>query len=132
MGSNLGVSSVEDVAYLNERCNELGMDTISLGGVLGFAIEAYEKGAISKDGMDGIDIGWGKTEEIGRLIDDIAHRRSSAGNVLAEGVRLAAETLEKNSEEYAVHVKGLEIPGYDPRGAFGEKLRRVRCTCQRT
>jgi len=122
MGSNLGVSSVEDVAYLNERCNELGMDTISLGGVLGFAIEAYEKGAISKDGMDGIDIGWGKTEEIGRLIDDIAHRRSSAGNVLAEGVRLAAETLGKNSEEYAVHVKGLEIPGYDPRGAFGMGL----------
>lgn len=122
MGSNLGVSSVEDVAYLNERCNELGMDTISLGGVLGFAIEAYEKGAISKDGMDGIDIGWGKTEEIGRLIDDIAHRRSSAGNVLAEGVRLAAEMLGKNSEEYAVHVKGLEIPGYDPRGAFGMGL----------
>ncbi len=122
MGSNLGVNSVEDVAYLNERCNELGMDTISLGGVLGFAIEAYEKGVISKDGMDGIDIGWGKTEEIGRLIDDIAHRRSSAGNILAEGVRLAAEALGKNSEEYAVHAKGLEIPGYDPRGAFGMGL----------
>jgi aldehyde:ferredoxin oxidoreductase len=122
MGSNLGVSSVEDVAYLNEMCNELGMDTISLGGVLGFAIEAYEKEVISKGDMDGIDIGWGKTEEIGRLIDDIAHRRSNAGNILAEGVRLAAEALGKNSEKYAVHAKGLEIPGYDPRGAFGMGL----------
>ena len=122
MGSNLGVSSVEDVAYLNERCNELGMDTISLGGVLGFAIEAYEKGVISKDDMDGIDIEWGKTEGIERLIDDIAHRRSNAGNILAEGVRLATEALGKNSEKYAVHTKGLEIPGYDPRGAFGMGL----------
>lgn len=122
MGSNLGVGSVEEVAYLNERCNELGMDTISLGGVLGFAIEAYEKGVITKGDLGGIDVGWGKTEEMARLIDDIAHRRSSAGDVLAEGVRIAAEKLGKNSEEYAVHTKGLEIPGYDPRGAFGMGL----------
>ena len=122
MGSNLGVGSVEDVAYLNERCNELGMDTISLGGVLGFAIEAYEKEALTKNDLGGNDIGWGKTRELARLIDDIAHRRGKAGNVLAEGVKVAAEKLGKNSENYAVHVKGLEIPGYDPRGTFGMGL----------
>jgi len=122
MGSNLGVSAVEDVAYLNERCNELGMDTISLGGVLGFAVEAYEKGAITDDDLGDNNIGWGKTEELSRLIDNIAYRKGKAGDVLAEGVRLAAEKLGKNSKRYAVHAKGLEIPGYDPRGAFGMGL----------
>jgi aldehyde:ferredoxin oxidoreductase len=122
MGSNLGVESVEDVAFLNERCNELGMDTISLGGVLGFAIEAYEKGAITDDDLGDNNIGWGKTEELSRLIDNIAYRKGKAGDVLAEGVRLAAEKLGKKSKRYAVHAKGLEIPGYDPRGAFGMGL----------
>ena len=122
MGSNLGVNNIEDVAYLNERCNELGMDTISLGGVLGFAIEAYEKGTLTGGDLGGNDIGWGKTEELARLIDDIAHRKGRAGDVLAEGVKIAAKKLKKDSEEYAVHVKGLEIPGYDPRGVFGMGL----------
>jgi len=122
MGSNLGVGKIEDIAYLNERCNELGMDTISLGGVLGFAIEAYEKGAITNEDLGGHTIGWGKTKELARLIDDIAHRRGIAGGLLAEGVRGASSRLQKGSEQYAVQVKGLEIPGYDPRGAFGMGL----------
>lgn len=122
MGSNLGLESVEDVAFLNERCNELGMDTISLGGVLGFAVEAYEKKALSIDDLAGNNIGWGKTEELSKLIHDIAYRNGKAGDVLAEGVRLAAEKLGKNSQRYAVHTKGLEIPGYDPRGSFGMGL----------
>jgi len=122
MGSNLGMSSIDDVAYLNSRCNELGMDTISLGGVLGFAIEAYEKGVISKNDLNGNDIGWDKTEEIARLIEDIAYRKGKAPDILAEGVKAAAERLGKNSEDFAVQVKGLEIPGYDPRGVFGMGL----------
>jgi len=122
MGSNLGMNSVEDVAYLNERCNELGMDTISLGGVLGFAIEAYRKGAITNKDLGGNDIGWGKAEELARLIDDIAHRKGKAGDILAEGVRIASEKLGNDSKDYAVHAKGLEIPGYDPRGTFGMGL----------
>jgi len=122
MGSNLGIGSVEDVAYLNERCNELGMDSISLGGVLGFAVEAYEKGALNSEDLGGNDIGWGKVEELAKLIDDIAHRNGRVGDILAEGVRIASEKLGKGSEEYAVHAKGLEIPGYDPRGAFGMGL----------
>jgi aldehyde:ferredoxin oxidoreductase len=122
MGSNLGMESIEDVAYICERCNELGMDTISLGGVLGFAIEAYEKGVITKNDLEGTDIGWGKTEKLAKLIDDIAHRRGRVADVLAEGVKIASEKLGKESENYAVHVKGLEIPGYDPRGTFGMGL----------
>lgn len=119
MGTNLGVDNVEGVAYLNERCNEMGMDSISLGGVLGFAIEAYEKNAITKKGLGNNDIGWGKVEELAKLIEDIAHRKGKAANFLAEGVRIAAGSIGKGSKDYAVHVKGLEVPGYDPRGTFG-------------
>jgi len=122
MGSNLCMDSIEDIAYLNERCNELGMDTISLGGVLGFAIEAYEKGIITSNDLNGNDIGWGKTEQLAKLIDDIAHRKGRAADILAEGVKVASEKLGKNSEDFAVHAKGLEIPGYDPRGTFGMGL----------
>jgi len=122
MGSNLCMDSIEDIAYLNERCNELGMDTISLGGVLGFAIEAYEEEVITIEDLNGIDIGWGKADELAKLIDDIAHRRGKVADILAEGVKTASEKLGKNSEDFAVHVKGLEIPGYDPRGTFGMGL----------
>jgi aldehyde:ferredoxin oxidoreductase len=120
MGSNLGMHSIEEVAYLNERCNELGLDTISLGGVLGFAIEAYRKGVLSKKDVDGID--WGKTEELAKLTSDIAFRKTDVGNILADGVKIAAEKLGNHAEKFAVHVKGMEIPGYDPRGTFGMGL----------
>ena len=119
MGSNLGMRSIEDIAYLNSRCNELGMDTISLGGVLGFAVEAYEKGIVAKKDLNNNDIGWGKTKELARLIEDIAYRKGKIPDTLAEGVKVAADKLGKNSNDFAVHVKGLEIPGYDPRGTFG-------------
>jgi aldehyde:ferredoxin oxidoreductase len=103
MGANLGTKTVEEVAYLNERCNELGMDTISCGGVLGFAIEAK-------------NLEWGKTEELAKLLKKIAYREGE-GDILAEGVFRASKKI--GSEKYAVHVKGMELPGYDPRGAFG-------------
>ncbi len=122
MGSNLGVGTMEDVAYLNERCNELGMDTISLGGVLGFAVEAYMKGVLSDEDLGGNSISWGDPPSLAQLADDIAHRSNRAGDVLAEGVRGAAEILGQGSEAFAVHANGLEIPGYDPRGAFGMGL----------
>ena len=122
MGSNLGMQSIEDVAYVNSRCNELGMDSISLGGVLGFAIEAYERGVISINNLNGIDIGWGKPKELAQLIEDIAHRKTKLADILAEGVKIASERIGKRSEDFAVHCKGLEIPGYDPRGTFGMGL----------
>ena len=122
MGSNLGIKTIEEIAYLNKRCNELGMDTISLGGVLGFAIEAHKQGVISKKDLENNEIDWGKTKEIANLIDDIGNKKTKLGNLLAEGVKATAKKLGKGSEAYAVHAKGLEIPGYDPRGVFGMGL----------
>ena len=122
MGSNLGVYPIEEIAYLNNICNELGMDTISLGGVLGFAVEAYNNKLLSKEDLGGYPIGWGKTDELARLIQDIATLNTKAGKLLAEGVKKASEKLGKNANKFALQEKGLEIPGYDPRGTFGMAL----------
>ena len=122
MGSNLGLQSIEDIAYICHRCNELGMDTISCGGVLGFAIEAYNERIITKKDLNGNEIGWGKTKELTKLMEDIAHKKTALGKILGEGVKKTSETLGKNSQDFAVHCKGLEIPGYDPRGTFGMAL----------
>jgi len=122
MGSNLGIKSIEEVAYLNDRCNELGFDSISLGGVLSFAIEAYKKGVLSKKELNNLDIDFGKTKELARLIDLIAYRKNKTATLLAEGVKQASIALGKDTHTYAMHVKGLELPGYDPRGVFGMGL----------
>jgi aldehyde:ferredoxin oxidoreductase len=122
MGSNLGMKSIEDVAYICNVCNELGMDTISLGGVLGFAIEAYKKKIISKEDLNNNYIDWGKPKELAKLIKDIAYRRGKIADILAEGSKIASEKLGKGSKDFAVQVNGLEIPGYDPRGTFGMGL----------
>ena len=122
MGTNLGIETVEELAYLNERCNELGMDTISLGVVLSFAIEAYQKGIITKKQLTNIDINWGKTKEIADLITAIAYQKGTIPTLLGQGVGQAAKKLGNNTQTYAMHVKNLEIPGYDPRGSFGMGL----------
>jgi len=122
MGSNLGLKSIEDVAFICDRCNELGMDTISMGGILGFAVEAYNKGIISKKDLGGIEIGWGKTEQLSNLMQNIAHRKTKITKILGEGVKVAAEKLGKEAKKFAVHCKGMDIPGYDPRGTFGMGL----------
>ena len=106
LGSNIGMGNLAQVATLNRMADEFGFDAISLGNVLGFAMEASEKGLIAEK------IGWGQFEEIKALINDIAYRRG-LGNVLAEGVRSAAATIGKESSDWAMHVKGLEVTAYD-------------------
>jgi len=94
------------VAYLNDICDRLGMDTMTGGNITAFAIEAYKRGKID------FDIDYGQTERIAELLRLIAYRQG-VGEILAEGVRSAAKIL--NMEDIAVHVKGLEPGGYDPR-----------------
>ena len=120
MGSNLGLKSIEDVAYICDRCNELGMDTISMGGILGFAVEAYKKGIISLEDTGGIDVDWGKPKELAGLMENIVSRKTKITKLLGEGIKTASEKL--NAERFAVHCKGMDIPGYDPRGTFGMGL----------
>ncbi|MEM2214071.1 MAG: aldehyde ferredoxin oxidoreductase family protein [Candidatus Nezhaarchaeales archaeon] len=113
LGSMLGVDDLKDVAEMNYLCNELGLDTISMGVTLACFLELVERGKVK------LDLRWGESERLKRLIVDTAYRRGY-GDVLAEGsLRLARSYGE---EEVSMSVKGLEIPAYDPRGAFGIAL----------
>lgn len=106
----------EDPSYIsaaNDLANRLGMDTITAGNVIAFAMEAYERGIIDEE-TAGRPLKWGDSEAILYLIDEIAHQRG-LGAILAKGVKLAAKDLGPLAEEFAVHVKGLEVPLHDPR-----------------
>lgn len=113
LGSNCGNETIEGVAYLSYLCDEYGLDTISAGNVIGFAVEAAKHGLIKEK----IDFNDPVTQ--GELIRKIAYREGD-GSALAEGVRLFSET--RGGKNFAIHSKGLEFPGYDPRGAFGMAL----------
>jgi aldehyde:ferredoxin oxidoreductase len=115
LGSNIGLGNLEEISTLNRMADEFGFDSISLGNVIGFAMEASEKGLITDQ------IHWGQFQEIKALINDIAHRRGF-GAVLAEGVRSASATIGKGSSDWAMHVKGLEISAYDCHAAPGMAL----------
>jgi aldehyde:ferredoxin oxidoreductase len=121
MGSNCGVDSIENVAYANLLCDDLGLDTISTGNVIGFAMECFEKGLIKKEDTGGLELRFGNADAEIKLVENIAYRKG-LGNTLAEGVKRVAKKVGKSSESFAMHVKGLEFPGYDPRGAFGMAL----------
>jgi aldehyde:ferredoxin oxidoreductase len=106
LGSNIGLGNLRQVAALSRVADEYGLDTISLGNVLGFAMEASEKGLVEEK------IPWGKFKQTKTLIKDIAFRRG-LGNVLAEGVRSASDKIGGESSNWAMHIKGLEISAYD-------------------
>ena len=121
LGSLCGNDSLESIAKANEICDRLGLDTISAGNVLAFAMECYEKGLITKKDTEGIELTFGNHKAMIAILGKIAYREN-LGNILAEGVRKAAETIGKGAETFAVHVKGLEPSGFDPRGLKGVAL----------
>ncbi len=120
LGSKCGIGNLDAVIYANELANRYGMDTISLGDTIAFAMEAYEKGVLTKENTDGLELVWGNEEAVIKLITKIA-KREGIGDLLAEGTKRVAEKINKGSEEYALHVKGMEPPAYDVRiaKAFG-------------
>ena len=109
------------IAKANELCNLYGLDTISTGMVVSFAMEAYEKGMITKEQTGGLKIEWGRPEVIFELIEKIA-KREGIGNLLAEGAWRAAKKIGKGAEEFALCVKGQELPMHEPRGKRGVGL----------
>jgi aldehyde:ferredoxin oxidoreductase len=115
LGSNVGLGNLAQVSTLNRMADEFGLDSISLGNSIGFAMEASEKGLIKEK------IEWGDFEKLKGLINDIAYRRG-LGAVLAEGVRAASETIGNGSSDWAMHVKGLEVSAYDCHDAPGMAL----------
>ena len=120
-GSNLLIDSLPTVIQANVLCDKLGLDTISAGNAIGFAMECFEKGLLSAKEMDGLELNFGDDEACLAAIEMIAERRGF-GDVLAQGVRAAASHIGGGSDRFAMQVKGLEFPAYDPRGAFGSGL----------
>jgi len=114
LGSLCMNDDLELIAKANELCNALGIDTISTGSTIAFAMECYEKGILTKKETDGIDLTWGSSATILEVIKLIG-KKEGIGAILSEGVKRAAQKIGKNAERYAMHVKGLEVPMHDPR-----------------
>jgi aldehyde:ferredoxin oxidoreductase len=114
MGGNLGISDPEAVMKLNYLCDDFGLDTISTGSTIGFAIDAYEHGMLTEKQV-GFPLKFGDYYCAAKLVKMIADGKG-IGDVLSKGVRQAARAIGKGSESLAVHVKGLESAAWDARG----------------
>ena len=98
----------------------MGVDSLSSGETIGWAMECVQRGLLSSDDFDGLDFTWGNTQTVEKLLPMIVYRQG-IGDVFAEGTRSLAQRFGQDTEEYALHVKGLDIICGDPRGikAFG-------------
>ena len=113
-GSNLMNDDLDSIVKVNEICNNMGMDTITVGATIGYAIECYENGLITKEDTGGIELTWGNAEAIVEMTEKIA-TREGFGDVLADGVRVACEKLGGKGKEFGIEIGGEEIPAHDPR-----------------
>jgi aldehyde:ferredoxin oxidoreductase len=111
LGSNIGFSDIQDVAQANYLCDEIGIDTISAGGVIAWAMECYEKGILNSTDTGGLELRFGNVSAAFTLIDQIG-KKEGLGALLAQGVKKAAEKVGKGSEKFAIHVKGMEQSAY--------------------
>ncbi len=114
LGGSCLVDSMEAIAKGNELCNQYGLDTITTGAVVAFAMEAFERGVLTGAETEGLRLEWGNPHVLLELIDRVA-RRQGIGDILAEGVKRASEEFGHDSARFAIHVKGLELPAHDPR-----------------
>jgi aldehyde:ferredoxin oxidoreductase len=112
-GTMLMNDNLEAVCWANDLANRYGVDTISTGGAIAFAMEAYEKGVITRE-QAGCDLTWGNVDAIFQMIEEIGEKRG-LGALLGQGVKRAAAELGSGTEDYAVHVKGMEVPYHDSR-----------------
>lgn len=126
-GSNCGVSSLEAIAKANHVCNELGMDTVSAGMIVSFAMECYERGILKNDDVEGLELKFGNESAMIQLLGKIGNREG-IGDLLAEGVVNAAKKIGKGSEKYAIAQKGLELAGHSPRAMKGFALGQATST----
>jgi aldehyde:ferredoxin oxidoreductase len=112
-GAYCGISDLAAVAYASQLCNMYGMDTISCGATIAWAMDCYEHGLISREEADGLELRFGNVDAMVKLTEKIA-RREGIGDLLAEGSARAAARLGRGSEDLVVAVKGLEMPGHMP------------------
>ncbi len=115
LGLSCGVTDLFGFLNSVQLCDKLGLDGTSTGGVIAWAMECYENGILTTEDLDGLELTWGNTLAMDKLIRKIAFREG-IGDLLAEGTKIASEKIGKGSEKYAMQVKGTEISAWDPRG----------------
>jgi aldehyde:ferredoxin oxidoreductase len=113
-GTNLLNDDLASIVKINEICNNCGLDTISVGATVGYAIELYENGLLTREQLDGLEMSWGNAEAIVAMTRKIA-AREGVGEIFADGIKVAWERLGGIGTEFAVHVGGEEVPAHDPR-----------------
>ncbi len=117
LGSNCLIDNIESIIKANDICNRQGVDTISAGAVMAFVMECYEKGLITKKDTGGIEMTWGNHRAMVAMLEKLA-RREGFGDVIADGVRVAAQKIGPAADAYAIHVHGQEVPGHNPIASF--------------
>jgi aldehyde:ferredoxin oxidoreductase len=121
LGGQVGNTDPGFLVAADACCDLLGLDTVSTGNCIGFACELFERGIITTEDTDGLELAWGNHAAFLTLIEKIG-RREGFGELLGEGVVRAARCIGKGAEAYAMHAKGLELPGYEPRAVKGYGL----------
>jgi aldehyde:ferredoxin oxidoreductase len=117
LGTNCLNNNLDSVFMANDICNRYGIDTISAGSIMAFTMECYEKGLINKKDTGGIEMTWGNHKALVEMLEKMG-KREDFGDIIADGVRMAAERIGKGAEKYAIHVQGQEVPGHSPVGGF--------------
>ena len=107
-------NNFESIIKCNDICNRYGIDTISAGAVIAFAIDCYERGIINKRDADGIELTWGNSEAIVKMTEKLA-KSEGFGKILSQGVKKAALIIGRGAEDIAIHVQGQELPAHDTR-----------------
>jgi len=115
LGINCGIDRLDAIIKAMGACNYYGMDGISAGVIVGFAMDCYEHGILTAKDTDGLDLRFGNYEALLEMLKKVG-TREGLGDILAEGVKRAAEKIGKGAEKYANHIKGVEMTGYDIRG----------------
>ena len=121
LGSKCGLGDLEALVYLDNLCSRMGLDTISAGNSIAFAMDLFERGILTAADTDGLKLNWGNSESMQKLIRQMA-LREGFGAILAQGVRDAAKTIGRGAERFAPHIKGLELAGYHPYNTMGTAL----------
>jgi len=113
-GSMLGVDDLEGIAYVNQQCNAYGLDTISAGVTIAWAMECFERGLLTTEDTGGLELKFGNIQAAIELVEQMA-QRTGFGAILAEGSLRAARKVGRGTEKYAMQIKGQEIPMHEPR-----------------
>lgn len=121
LGANLEIDHLPAIMKANYLCDDLGIDTISAGATIGFVMECFERGILTEQDTGGLNLRFGNYDAVLQILELIASKRGF-GAFCSRGVKAMARSLGAGSEDFAMHVKGLEFPGYDPRAAWGAAI----------